>query len=136
MFFVEQTGQIRILRHGDPGPDSVPPDIVNVNTSVTDSDAIIAWTSNEDTTGYVEYGTTTSLGSFSSLDSTLSGYHRSSLPNLAAQTQYYMRVTAIDAAGVQPIPSPDGIQIPLVAAPADNAGSGNDSDYEECLACQ
>lgn len=48
-------------------------------------------------------------------------------------------VTEMLADGLMPVPSPDAIEIPLVAGPvAPTAGSGseNDNDYEECLACQ
>ncbi len=39
--------------------------------------------------------------------------------------------------GLMPVPSPDAIEIPMVAGAAPKeGGSENDNDYEECLACQ
>ena len=61
-------------------------------------------------------------------------YCRSKSIQRAEAISHKQNVTAIDAVGAQPIPSPDGIELTLAAAPA--AGDGNDNDYEECLACQ
>ncbi|NNE33753.1 MAG: hypothetical protein HKN13_00850, partial [Rhodothermales bacterium] len=98
IFVVEESGAVKIVRLGEPGADVVAPEIVHVFPTATDSDAIIAWTTGEDTTGYVEYGTTTSLGSTSATDMTLSDYHRTTLPDLLPDTTYYLRVVATDAA--------------------------------------
>ena len=38
--------------------------------------------------------------------------------------------------GPRPVPSPDDMTIPQVAAAATQAASGGDNDYDECLACQ
>jgi len=48
-------------------------------------------------------------------------------------------VTEMLADGMMPVPSPDAIEIPMVAGPVASTtegGSENDNDYEECLACQ
>ena len=48
-------------------------------------------------------------------------------------------VTEMLADGLMPVPSPDAIEIPMVAGPVASTtegGSENDNDYEECLACQ
>lgn len=44
----------------------------------------------------------------------------------------------LTAEGLSPVPSPDAIEIPMVAGPVKSTGSDteNDNDYEECLACQ
>ncbi len=61
-------------------------------------------------------------------------YCRSKSIQRAEAVSHKQEVSTMDAGGALPIPSPDGIQIPLAAAPA--ATSENDNDYEECLACQ
>ena len=65
-------------------------------------------------------------------------YCRSKSIQRAEAVSHKQEVTALDAVGAQPVPSPDGIEISLVAAPAAGAvtGNDNDNDYEECLACQ
>jgi ribonucleoside-diphosphate reductase alpha chain len=66
-------------------------------------------------------------------------YCRSKSIQRAEAISHKQEVTSLDSVGAQPLPSPDGIQIPLAAAavPSDGeSASGNDNDYEECLACQ
>ena len=63
-------------------------------------------------------------------------YCRSKSIQRAEAVSHKQNVNAIDAAGIQPIPSPDGIDLPLVTVPSAGTGTGNDNDYEECLACQ
>ena len=65
-------------------------------------------------------------------------YCRSKSIQRAEAVSHKQEVTALDAVGAQPVPSPDGIELSLVAAtvPAESAGTDNDNDYEECLACQ
>ncbi len=99
IFVVEQTGRVRILQLGSAGPDLSAPMISNVFVDATHSDAIVSWTSDEATVGYVAYGTTPGLGNLSPLDASLSDYHRASLPDLVPETQYYLQVVATDAAG-------------------------------------
>lgn len=67
-------------------------------TNLSASEGVILWRSNEETTGWIEYGTTQSLGQISS--TTALGYdHYKYLSTLTAQTQYYYQVVAKDAAG-------------------------------------
>ncbi len=61
-------------------------------------------------------------------------YCRSKSIQRAEAVSHKQEVSALDAGGALPIPSPDAIEIPLAAASATE--SGNDNDYEECLACQ
>ena len=63
-------------------------------------------------------------------------YCRSKSIQRAEAVSHKQEFTELDAVGAQPVPSPDGIEISLVAKPAESAGAGNDNDYEECLACQ
>jgi ribonucleoside-diphosphate reductase alpha chain len=69
-------------------------------------------------------------------------YCRSKSIQRAEAVSHKQEVTSLDSVGAQPLPSPDGIDLPLAAsaapAPLDGSGdgSGNDNDYEECLACQ
>jgi len=63
-------------------------------------------------------------------------YCRSKSIQRAEAISHKQDVTALDGVGAQPVPSPDGIQIPLAAAPTTGTATGNDNDYEECLACQ
>ena len=68
-------------------------------TNITTNSAQVAWTTNEAATSRVEYGTTTSYGSSSPLDSTLVTSHAVTLSGLLANTTYNYRVRSIDAAG-------------------------------------
>jgi len=68
-------------------------------TSVTHNAATIGWTTNEASTTWVEYGTTTSYGSSSTLNSSLVTSHSVNLTSLAAGTLYHYRVTSRDEAG-------------------------------------
>jgi len=61
-------------------------------------------------------------------------YCRSKSIQRAEAVSHKQEVSALDAGGALPIPSPDAIEIPLAAASATE--SENDNDYEECLACQ
>jgi hypothetical protein len=87
--------------------DNVAPTISAVTASaVTTSGATIAWTTNESSDSQVEYGTTTSYGSTTPLNTTLVGAHTVSLSGLASSTLYHYRVRSRDAAGNASV-SPD-----------------------------
>lgn len=98
-----------------PGPDTAPkaatsfsvpaPVISNVNYSEVSYDrATVSWETNEDTTGTVEYGTSTVLG-MSYRDGNMSRSHRIVLPGLTSPTRYYFRVTAVNGPGVAAVDS-------------------------------
>jgi hypothetical protein len=67
--------------------------------SITSSSATITWTTNEASSTQVEYGTTTSYGSQSTLNSSLVTSHSQTLSSLQAATLYHYRVKSTDAAG-------------------------------------
>lgn len=80
--------------------DGTPPIISNVsNTNPTSSGTSINWTTNEPSTSQVEYGTTTSYGNNTSLDSSLVLSHAVSVAGLLPSTIYHYRVKSVDAAG-------------------------------------
>jgi hypothetical protein len=78
-------------------PDTTPPVISNVAAgSITDTSATITWDTDEPATSLVEYGTTTSYGSTSSV----AGYttsHSVPLTGLTANTTYHYRVVSEDS---------------------------------------
>src|SRR5437773_753713 len=81
------------------GGDKTPPVISAVSSSsVTFSSATVTWTTNEQTNSQVHYGTSTSYGSTSALDPSLTTSHTQTLSGLAAGTIYHYRVTSKDAA--------------------------------------
>ena len=66
-------------------------------------------------------------------------YCRSKSVQRAEAISHKQEVSTLNAVGDSPLPSPDGIEIPLVAGPVEGgqaSGPENDNDYEECLACQ
>lgn len=80
--------------------DTTPPAISGVGaSSITSSSATIAWTTNEASDSQVEYGTTTSYGASSALNSSMVTSHSQSLGGLAAGTLYHYRVKSKDSAG-------------------------------------
>jgi len=83
-----------------PPPDTTPPSISAVSASdASSSGATITWNTNEPGDSQVEYGTTTALGSSTSVTTDLVTSHGRSLSGLAAATTYYYRVLSRDAAG-------------------------------------
>jgi len=83
-----------------PTPDTTPPVISSVaSSSITSSSAVIAWTTNEAADSQVEYGTTTSYGTSTTLNTALITSHTVNLTGLAASTTYHYRVKSKDAVG-------------------------------------
>ena len=68
-------------------------------SSITTSSAVITWTTNRSSNSQVEYGTTTSYGSTTPLDSTLVVNHAQTLTNLNPGTTYNYRIRSTDAGG-------------------------------------
>ena len=66
--------------------------------TITSSGAIILWTTDQLTTSQVEYGPTTSYGSVTSLDASLTTSHSVTLAGLSPNTTYHYRVISRDAA--------------------------------------
>ncbi|MFA6097479.1 MAG: chitobiase/beta-hexosaminidase C-terminal domain-containing protein [Candidatus Paceibacterota bacterium] len=80
--------------------DTTPPVISAISSSgVTSSGAAVSWTTNETSDSQVEYGTTTSYGSSTTLNTSLVTSHSQSLANLTPSTLYHYRVKSKDAAG-------------------------------------
>ena len=81
-------------------PDTTPPTVSGVATSnLTASGVTVTWTTNEAADTQVEYGTTTSYGTSSTLNASLVTSHSVGLSGLAASTTYHYRVRSRDAAG-------------------------------------
>ncbi len=81
-----------------PSADTTPPVISAVQAKSDSSSAIISWTTNEPADSQVEFGTTPSYGSTSSLVTALTLGHSIGLPGLASNTTYYFRVRSRDGA--------------------------------------
>ena len=80
--------------------DTTPPVLSGVTTSnITSTSAAITWTTDEASTSQVEYGTTTSYGSSTTIDSTMVTSHSVTINGLSAWTTYHFRVKSQDAAG-------------------------------------
>jgi hypothetical protein len=86
-------------------PSSAPADTTAPRVSgvtagdLTAGGATISWSTDEAATTQVEYGTTTSYGSSTTLDATRGTSHTQQLTGLAAGTLYHYRVKSRDAAG-------------------------------------
>lgn len=77
-----------------------PPTISNVTVSgISTNSVTISWTSSKPTNSQVEYGTTTSYGASSLLDSNLVSSHIISLGGLQLKTLYHFRVISKDIEG-------------------------------------
>ncbi len=83
-----------------PPADTTPPIISGVSaTNIGPNSATITWTTNENATSVVEYGTTTSYGTTISSGTELSTSHSITLTGLQPATTYHYRVQSKDAAG-------------------------------------
>lgn len=80
--------------------DTTPPTISNATaTSITNTSANIEWNLSEGATGQVDYGTTTSYGSSSPVETDYLTFHRQSLSGLTPNTVYNYRIKSRDQAG-------------------------------------
>ena len=80
--------------------DSAAPVISNVNIPlITSSSAIVVWTTDEDSTSQVEYGTDNTFGSETIEDTTLTKIHAVTITSLSAQTVYYVKAVSKDGRG-------------------------------------
>ena len=80
--------------------DTTPPVISAIAVSgVSGAGATITWRTDEPADRQVEYGTTTSYGSQTPLETTLSTSHQVTLSGLKPATTYHFRVKSRDAAG-------------------------------------
>jgi phosphodiesterase/alkaline phosphatase D-like protein/peptidoglycan hydrolase-like protein with peptidoglycan-binding domain len=80
--------------------DATPPIVsVVVGASVNSTSETITWTTGEAATSQVEYGTSETYGSQTTLNSSLSLTHSQTLTGLTPETLYHYRVLSKDAAG-------------------------------------
>ena len=80
--------------------DTTAPAISNTQSSgATQTSITITWTTNEQSTSLVEYGTTTDYGSNTTLNSTKVTSHTQVITGLTAGTTYHYRVKSRDTAG-------------------------------------
>ncbi|HEY4488559.1 MAG TPA: peptidoglycan-binding protein, partial [Candidatus Paceibacterota bacterium] len=85
---------------GTPTTDTTAPTLSNIAaTNITTGAATIQWTTNEAATSQVEYGTTTSYGSMTTLNATLLTSHSVVLSGLTDSTLHHFRVISKDASG-------------------------------------
>ena len=78
--------------------DTTPPAIGNVQVTPGQSTATVSWTTDEPSTGVVNYGQSTAYG-LSVSSSSLATTHSVNLTGLAAGTLHHYRIQATDAAG-------------------------------------
>ena len=83
-----------------PSADTFPPVLSNISSSsVATTTAAITWLSDESADTQVDFGTTTSYGFSSTLNTTLGLNHSVNLVNLSPGTMYNYRVKSRDSAG-------------------------------------
>jgi hypothetical protein len=79
--------------------DTFPPEVRNVTSTATTNSATVRWTTDEVSTGLVEYGVTISYELGAVASSSGSTAHDVTLNDLAPEQGYYYRVSAEDAVG-------------------------------------
>ncbi len=82
-----------------PGTDTTPPVITNITSIPSMNSAIVYWTTNEPADSQVNYGTTSSYGSSTSVNAAKVIYHSQTLTGLQAATVYHFQVISRDAKG-------------------------------------
>ncbi|HKY36559.1 MAG TPA: fibronectin type III domain-containing protein [Polyangiaceae bacterium] len=95
------------FRTQDPPGDITAP-VITAGPSVTglgQTDAVIAWTTDEPATTVVRYGTSSALGSTASLPGDFTPDHSLALTGLTPSTAYYFVVESTDPDGNGPTPS-------------------------------
>jgi len=104
------------------GADTVPPTISGTSAAnITQSSAVISWSTNEPADSQVEYGTTQGYGLESALGTNLVTSHSVTLSGLSAGTTYNCRIKSRDAAGN--LATSDNLIFSSSAAPGGGAGS-------------
>ena len=91
--------------------DTAPPVISNVRVlGITDTSALVSWSTNEDSDSAVEYGLTSAYGSLTQ-DLSFVTSHSVTLKSLRPSTNYHFRVRSADRAGNPPAFSSDYVFI-------------------------
>ncbi len=86
--------------------DTTPPTLSAISSSnITSSSETITWTTNEASSSQIEYGTTTSYGSSTTLNSNMVTSHSVTISGLAGSTTYHFEVVSTDASGNQAVSS-------------------------------
>lgn len=81
-------------------PDTTPPVISSVATSgITQTGATVSWITNEPADGQTEYGTSTTYGLLSALQTATTTAHSVAISSLTASTTYHYIVKSKDTAG-------------------------------------
>jgi peroxiredoxin len=82
-----------------PSPAGATPPVIKDTTvsSITESSAVIKWTTDKDASSQVEYGVAATYGTSSQLDEMLMASHSVSLSGLTPDTTYHFRVKSKDA---------------------------------------
>ena len=89
--------------------DSTPPVVSAINTVVTDTTATITWTTDEPSSGVVNYGTDNSYGvNATDTNTSLGGAHSVTISGLTAETEYHFEVVSADGSSNSSV-SPDRI---------------------------
>lgn len=109
---------------GPPPADTTPPQISGVTAAPTATGATVSWTTDEPTTGVVDFGTSTSYGA-TVADTATATTHSVTLSQLASGATYHFAVRATDVSA-NTASSPDAAFTTTQSAPA--AGTGPVSD--------
>jgi fructose-1-phosphate kinase PfkB-like protein len=84
---------------------ATPPPVISgvAAGSITSSGATITWSTDQASTTQIQYGTTTSYGKATTLNSSLATKHSQALTALAAATRYHFRVLSTNSSGKQTV---------------------------------
>jgi len=81
-------------------PDTVPPAVISwMVVSAEPTSVTIAWTTDEPSTGRIEYGPTTSYGSVTDSDASLATSHAKTVTGLTPNSTFHFRIIVTDEAG-------------------------------------
>ncbi|MBI5665475.1 MAG: choice-of-anchor D domain-containing protein [Nitrospirae bacterium] len=87
-----------------PVPDTTAPVVSGIQaTNITSSSVTIAWTTNEASDTRVEYGTSVSYGSTTTVNTAMVTSHSQNISGLAASKLYHYRVVSRDSSGNQAV---------------------------------
>lgn len=113
------------------GTDVSPPQIGEVRTeNVSTSSADIAWSTDEGATTQIDYGTTTSYGSTSVLDPSITNQHLVQLTGLTEETVYHYRVRSKDPSGNETVSGDYSFQTAKRLIIQPDATAGRDTMYQ------